>query len=181
MNETTYKDSIGSFDTIDNYSPVVGTIGGVTEVTTSNSASGYTWINPIGSGNSEPVNEGDVFKQIVSLLGIKIANVAIDNGTITIYGFRRKKKYIIEITGYSVTVRNEKGKLISEILLQNYIDAPTITINTPYVYPAPNTNIIPAWTYSPTTTTAGDTYTITAVNVANGTYTVSPKIEANNV
>jgi hypothetical protein len=181
MNDTTYKDSIGSYDTIDNYSSVVGTIGGVTGITTTNATTNTVWINPISNGNSEPVNEGDIFKQIVSLLGIKIANVAIDNGTITIYGFRRKKKYIIEITGYSVTVRNEKGKLISEILLQNYIDTPTITINTPYVYPAPNTNINPTWTYPPITTTAGDTYTITAINAADGTYTLDRPIEANNV
>jgi len=167
-----------TINTIDNYSTVVGTIGGVTGITTTNATtSGTTWVTPVGWDSGKEVSEGDVFKQIVSLLGIKIANVKIDDGTVIIYGYRRKKKYIIEINGRSIVVKNEKGDQISEILLSvQYPNETTINVpQQPYiVYPQPGTtspNI--TWTQPYTTTTSGgDIYTISNIDNTTGTYTL---------
>jgi hypothetical protein len=166
-------------DTIDKYGyQVGGTISDITGITTITSpiSSNTVWANPVGQNTADEPSEGDIFKQIVSLLGIKIANVKIEGGRVTIYGYRKKKKYIIEISGDSIVVKNEKGDQISEIMLlgTNSWNPGTITINTPYiVYPQPGTspNIYP-YTQPYTTTTSGDTFTITGVDLSTGTYTI---------
>ena len=181
MNDTSYKDSIGNFDSIDNYSSL-GSTGGLTGITTTNSyiSSNTVWANSSNWDSEKEVSEGDIFKQIVSLLGIKIANVKIDGGRVTIYGYRRKKKYIIEISGDSIIITNEKGDQISKILLlsHNYQDGGVITITSPqpYVYPSPGTiqpNTYPIWTTQPYTSSGS--YTITGVDMATGTYTIAPE------
>ena len=155
-----------------NYSSLLGTVGQIDSSTTINSSisSNTVWANPIGRNTADEPSEGDIFKQIVSLLGIKIANVKIEGGRVTIYGYRRKKKYIIEISGDSIVVKNEKGDQISEIFLlgTNPWEKGTITINTPYVYPNPGTiqpNIYPNWTPNPT-------FMITGVDTTTGNYTI---------
>jgi hypothetical protein len=103
----------------------------------------------------------ELFKQIVSLLGIKINNVLIQNDKIVLYGTRNRKKYIIEITSNLVTIKDSKGKLISEIYV-GLRNGDTITVPfpqpsqpQPYIYPYPGTispNINP-WTQPYTTIT----------------------------
>ena len=174
-----YKDSISNFDTIDNNSSLLGAVGQTDSITTTNSSisSNTVWANSSGWDAKDEPSEGDIFKQIVSLLGIKIANVKIEGGRVTVYGYRRKKKYIIEISGDSIVVQNEKGEKISEIFLlsKNILDdRPIITIQPPYIVPYPGTtqpNTYPLWTQP---YPAGGTFTITSVDLSTGTYTIAP-------
>ena len=161
----------------DYYSTSSGAVNGVTGFTTTNVASNnIVWANPIGQNNVEPVSEGDIFKQIVSLLGIKIANVKIEGGRVTLYGYRKKKKYIVEIECDAVTVKNEKGDIISKITLSlekcgfggGGGDSISIAPQPYIIYPSTTPNIYPF------TISAGGTYTITNVDTTTGTYTLSP-------
>ena len=177
MNDTSYKDSIGNFNNLDVGSCTATSGAAINDPSSWITSSTVTNVWAGNNPNTEP-SEGDIFKQIVSLLGIKIANVKIEGGKITIYGYRRKKKYIIEVTGYSVIVKNEKGEQISEILLSMQIPYITITPTQPYVYP---TSIQPGitqpgitWIQPYTTTTSGDTYTVTNFDNTTGTYTLAP-------
>lgn len=141
-----------------------------------------------GNNPNKEVNEADIFRQITSLLGIKIANVKITEDKIVLYGRRNKKKYIIEIECGKVTVMDEKGKVLTEMTLsfKKYDFSPssggTITINppyvTPYVYPSPATST-PYYPLGGTTTCSSDTYTIASMDPTTGTYTLQPLLVSN--
>lgn len=68
--------------------------------------------------NVEPEEkDGDIFKQISSLLGIKIVNVFIADNKITLFGKRNRRKFIVEIESSLVVVKDDKGETISEMTL----------------------------------------------------------------
>lgn len=125
--------------------------------------------------NPEP-NEVDIFKQITSLLGIKIVNVSIKDGKVVLYGRRNKRKFVIEVTNRMVIVKGENGDIISEIFLApDYNQGGTITITPtppaqPYIYPYPGTtspNTTPNIWY---TTDSSGTCSSTNTNIYGKTY-----------
>ena len=120
----------------------------------------------IGGGIPPITPEPDLFKQISTLLGIKIVNVSIYKDKVVIYGRRNKRKFVIEITATLIIVKNEKDEILTTIDLSFAVNEPiTITYPQPpvqpYVYPYPGTitpNTSP-WVQPYTITTGGGTLT----------------------
>ena len=73
-------------------------------------------------GNVGPIGpigplEGDTFKQISSLLGLKIINVSIKDGHIELFCRRNRSLFKVRITGDEVIVEKRDGRKITEIIL----------------------------------------------------------------
>ena len=61
--------------------------------------------------------EEDIFKQISSLLGLKIINVSIKEGHIELFCRRNRSLFKVRITGDEIIVEKKDGKKITEIIL----------------------------------------------------------------
>ncbi len=97
-----------------------------------------TFSSPQLESNSE-----ELFKQITSMLGLKIINVSFsyERNEVILYCRRGRSKFTIEINSRNVIVKNSKGTVVSEFYF-NMTNASTFEYNYPnpqkYVLPTPN-------------------------------------------
>lgn len=99
-------------------------------------------------------NEEDIFKQITSLLGLKIINVSITKEKIELICKRRTKKFRLEIRDNKIFIFNGRDKLIigiklPEAMSHDYVTAPYNT--------GDYTTVV--WKYGPPLYTGVSTYT----------------------
>lgn len=73
--------------------------------------------------------EEDIFKQITSLLGLKIINVSITKEKIVLICKRRTKKFILEIKDNKIFILNSRDELIIGIKLPEAISYDEYTYN----------------------------------------------------
>jgi len=98
-------------------------------------------------------SENDLFKQISSLLGLKIINIQIEDSKVTLICRRNKKLFKVEIANNNIIVKDKNDEIISEITLLAdrgiYISPNIYPSGLPPKYPDPNS---PNTAYPNTTT-----------------------------
>jgi hypothetical protein len=93
-------------------------------------------------------NNDELFKQIVSLLGLKIINVIIKDGVVKLVCRRNRKLFTIEVSSYCVVIKN-KDIEIARIILSSSGDLyePNIAPFSPSPFTQPIQPNTPIYTF----------------------------------